>query len=57
MNTLRLDIINLHAPYREFFEQNNDVMLYITETGDKKQAFRDRLFVRWFNTYEHKDRY
>ena len=104
MNTLRLDIINLHAPYRvrqrddkpqtyyfktdfgiefnisleedfsivpsgayalditnrehkrspldpkfkqtlitiveEFFEQNNDVMLYITETGDKKQAFR-----------------
>lgn len=121
MNTLRLDIINLHAPYRvrqrdekpqtyyfktdfgiefnisleedfsivpsgayalditnrehkrspldpkfkqtlitiveEFFEQNNDVMLYITETGDKKQAFRDRLFVRWFNMYEHKDRY
>jgi len=41
----------------EFFEQNNDVMLYITETGDKKKAFRDRLFVRWFNTYEHKDRY
>jgi hypothetical protein len=117
MNTLRLEIINLHAPYRvkqredkpqhyyfrtdygveydicleedfsivpsgayalditnrehkrspldpmfrmtliviveEFFERNNDVMLYVTETGDEKQSFRDRLFVRWFNTYEH----
>jgi hypothetical protein len=105
MNTLRLDIINLHAPYRvkqredkpqhyyfrtdygveydisleedfsivpsgvyalditnrehkrspldpkfrmtliaiveEFFERNNDVMLYVTETGDEKQSFRD----------------
>ena len=121
MNTLRLDIINLHAPYRvkqredklqnfyfktdygveydismeedfsivpsgayalditnrehkrspldpkfkltliaiieEFFDQNNDVMLYVTETGDEKQSFRDRLFVRWFNTYEHCDLY
>ena len=47
----------IFAIVEEFFEQNNDVMLYITETGDKKQAFRDRLFVRWFNTYEHKDRY
>jgi hypothetical protein len=41
----------------EFFEVNNDVMLYITETGDEKQSFRNRLFVRWFNTYEHRDRY
>lgn len=121
MNTLRLDIINLHAPYRvkqredkpqtyyfktefgveyqisleedfsivpsgtyalditnrehkrspldpkfkltliaiieEFFDQNNDVMLYVTETGDEKQSFRDRLFVRWFNTYERHNFY
>ena len=121
MNTLRLNIINLHAPYRvwqkagkpdhyyfvsdsgvefnidfkldyafvpsgafefsitnerhgqspldtklkqtvfaiveEFFEQNNEVMLYVTATGDGKQAFRNRLFVRWFNTYEHRDLY
>jgi hypothetical protein len=41
----------------EFFRQNNDVMLYVTETKDKKQAFRNRLFVRWFNTYEHRDQY
>lgn len=25
--------------------------------NDKKQAFRNRLFVRWFNTYEHRDQY
>ena len=32
-------------------------MLYITETEDKKQASRNRLFVRWFNTYEYRDQY
>lgn len=42
----------LMAIIEEFFRCNNDVMLYITETEDGKQAFRDRLFVRWFNTYE-----
>jgi len=47
----------LVAIIEEFFEKNNDVMLYITETGDEKQSSRNRLFVRWFNTYEHKERY
>ena len=32
-------------------------MLYITETGDGKQMFRNRLFVIWFNTYVHHDKY
>ena len=32
-------------------------MLYVTETGDEKQSFRDRLFVRWFNTYERHNLY
>ena len=32
-------------------------MLYVTETEDKKQASRNRLFVRWFNTYEYRDQY
>ena len=45
----------LTAIIEEFFEQNNDVMLYITETGDEKQELRNRLFVRWFNTYENND--
>lgn len=32
-------------------------MLYVTETKDSKQAFRNRLFLRWFNTYENKKRF
>ena len=38
----------------EFFEQNNSTLLYICETGDKKQALRNRLFERWFSTFERK---
>lgn len=67
-----LDIINVwHQPspgdpkfrqtlmtiVEEFFRQNNDVMLNVTEKKDKKQASRNRLFVRWFNTYKHRDQY
>ena len=58
-----LDIINiwnvtsLIAIVEEFFRQNNDVMLYVTETNVSKQAFRNRLFLRWFNTYENKKRF
>ena len=40
-----------------FFAANPDILLYICETGDGKQAFRNRLFIRWFNTYEHRDLY
>ena len=47
----------LMAIVEEFFRLNNDVMLYVTETEDKKQASRNRLFVRCFNTYEHRDQY
>ena len=32
-----------------FFAANPDILLYICETGDSRQAFRSRLFVRWFN--------
>lgn len=35
----------------EFFKVNADILLYICETGDNKQAMRNRLFVRWFNEY------
>ena len=71
MNTLRLENINrqhvtshvdiklrqtITAIIEEFFEVNgNEVMLYITETGDGKQMFRNRLFVRWFNMYNQHD--
>ena len=36
----------------EFFKQNNTTLLYICDTGDNKQSMRNRLFERWFETYE-----
>ncbi len=41
----------------EFFEVNNTTLLYICETGDKKQALRNRLFERWFSSYERRTQY
>jgi hypothetical protein len=38
-----------------FFDANPDILLYICETGDGRQAFRSRLFIRWFNTYSGRD--
>ena len=35
----------------EFFSQKEQVMLYICDTTDKRQAYRDRLFRIWYNTY------
>ena len=40
-----------------FFTANPDILLYICETGDGRQAFRSRLFIRWFNTYSNRDAY
>ena len=31
-----------------FFEVNSVALLYICETGDRKQAMRNRLFDSWF---------
>jgi len=41
----------------DFFIENNTTLLYICETGDKKQALRNRLFERWFSTYERRNQY
>lgn len=40
-----------------FFAANPDILLYICETGDGRQSFRSRLFVRWFNNYAGRDQY
>ena len=32
----------------EFFTQNNDILLYICDTDDGREAMRNRLFIRWF---------
>ena len=50
--------LTIFAIVEEFFEVNgHDTMLYLADTGDRKQAFCNRLFVRWFNIYEHRDQY
>lgn len=36
----------------EFFAENPSILLYICETGDGKQAARNRLFMQWFRCYE-----
>ena len=40
-----------------FFTANPEILLYICETGDGKQAFRSRLFIRWFNSYNNREAY
>lgn len=41
----------------EFFTSNPDILLYQCETGDNRQAMRERLFLRWFREYDRSDRY
>ncbi len=40
-----------------FFTANPDILLYICDTGDGRQVFCSRLFVRWFNIYSGRDAY
>lgn len=40
------------AVIEDFFIENNEVMLYICETGDGKQSMRSRLFEYWFSQYK-----
>ena len=47
----------LYRLVEAFFEANPDILLYICETGDDKQRFRNRLFVRWFNNYSRRDEF
>ena len=41
----------------EFFRMNRDVLLYLCDTANDQQAMRARLFSRWFNSYEAKQKY
>lgn len=45
------------AIIEEFFRSSGGVLLYICATGDGMQRYRFRLFLRWFNTYEHRHLY
>ena len=41
----------------EFFRTNPEVLLYMCSTDNGQQAQRARLFLRWFNGYEQRQRY
>lgn len=45
------------AIVEEFFRCNPNILLYQCETGDNRQAMRERLFLRWFSTYERSGEY
>lgn len=40
------------AIVEDFFLENNEVMLYICETGDGRQSMRSRLFEYCFSQYK-----
>lgn len=37
-----------------FFDSNQEILLYVCETGDGKEALRNRLFLRWMREYDNK---
>ena len=39
----------------EFFNQDSSVMLYICDPHDHREAIRDNLYKRWFNSYPKHD--
>lgn len=41
----------------DFFTRNQAALLYICETGDHKQAMRNRLFASWFAAADNRDLY
>lgn len=45
------------AIIEEFFFQNDSVVVYICDDSDGKQAVRNRIFINWFESFEHKDDY
>lgn len=47
----------LLAIIEEFFEKNQSTMLYICDTSDGMQRYRNRLFASWFNGTNMSKRY
>lgn len=46
-----LSIIN------EFFRSNQEVLLYLCDTSDGREASRNRLFLSWFDRYAGNNRF
>lgn len=49
-SNVRVTIIEL---LRNFFELNNNTIIYFCDTSDNRQMQRDRLFKRWIDSAEH----
>lgn len=47
----------LFAVIDEFFVENDNVMLYICDTSDSREAARNRLFIRWFKQSAEPNRF
>lgn len=45
------------ALIEEFFKSSAKGLLYVCDSEDRRQAARNRLFNRWFNSYAEKDKY
>ena len=41
----------------EFFRANHNVLLYICDTSDNREAFRNRLFANWFKKFAESGAY
>ncbi len=47
----------LMAIIDEFFRANNEIMIYICDTSDGREAYRSRLFMRWFEESDESSRF
>lgn len=47
----------LIAIIEQFFAENDNVLLYICDTSDGREAKRNRLFVRWFEEFATPERF
>lgn len=43
--------ITIFAIIEEFFCNNSNVLIYICDTSDGREAVRNRLFLKWFEEY------
>lgn len=41
----------------EFFSNNSNVLIYICDTSDGREAVRNRLFLKWFEEYANNERF
>lgn len=42
---------------KEFFRSNLEVMLYMCDTSDGREEYRNRLFLSWFEKYAGKEQF